>query len=263
MQILVWASILQWLGNCRTLVCWISCFGPEYLHQVLFGIGSFGIDCKIFRVFHAEGQPVMSLGFRHFTSLWFLGNPKFCRNIIIPADVSGHLMMNKLLSSAEIYFSIKTRPWSWFSGSCLPSWCALVITGFTGLGSVFLGSWRSETGDKLYQFDSLDHIGRHWVAVLMKVLINRRQSPAPPSETGHAALMGEAQRWNGKKFPLTQEWWHGVAHKWDYIHSAFNVIDLLSLNLCGLVLLHGRKWGRHLEEVSGVEDWHSLDIVNV
>lgn len=110
MQILVWASILQWLGNCRTLVCWISCFGPEYLHQVLFGIGSFGIDCKIFRVFHAEGQPVMSLGFRHFTSLWFLGNPKFCRNIIIPADVSGHLMMNKLLSSAEVDFLAPACP---------------------------------------------------------------------------------------------------------------------------------------------------------
>lgn len=92
-------------------------------------------------------QPVPSVGFRHCISLGFLGNPKFCRDIIIPAL----LAMSNPLPSTEIRFSIKARPWSWFSGSFLPSWGTLVMTGYTGLGSVFLSSWRSGTGDKLYQ----------------------------------------------------------------------------------------------------------------
>lgn len=145
-----------------SLVCCISCFGPTSIHQVLCGIWSSGVHYRVFRVFHAflQKMPVPSLGFRHSISLWFPGNPNFCRDIIIPAGVSG-LMMSKPLSSSEMSFSIKTRPWSWFSGSCLPSWCGLVITGFTGLGSVFVSSGRSEAGDKLYQCDSLDPVGRH------------------------------------------------------------------------------------------------------
>lgn len=138
-------------------------------------------------------------GFGTLDSFWFLGNPEFCRDVIssfIPADVSGLMMMNKPLSVTEMYFPIKARPCSWFSGCCLPRWYTLVITGFTGLGRVFLSSWRSEAGDKLYQSDSLDPIGRHQMVVLMRMLINGRQGPAPPSKTGSTALMGEAQRWN-------------------------------------------------------------------
>lgn len=145
---LVWLA--AWVPNPSIKCCLESDLGLGTEHS-----GSFMLSCRRWR------QPVTSMGFRRCISSLFLGNPDFCRVILIPAGVSGLLMMSKPLSSTEMYFPIKTRPWSWFSGSCLPSWCTLVITGFTGLGSVFPSSWRSETGDKLYQCDSLDPVGRH------------------------------------------------------------------------------------------------------
>lgn len=53
-------------------------------------------------------QPVVAMGSRRFTSLGFLGNSEFCRNTTW-ADVTGHVMVNELLSSTERSFKIETR----------------------------------------------------------------------------------------------------------------------------------------------------------
>lgn len=66
------------------------------------------------------------------------------------------------------------------------------------------------------------------MAVLMRMLINRRQSPAPPSKTEHTALMGEAgMEWEEVSFSpgMTTR---GCTHM-ELYHSPFNVINLLSL----------------------------------
>lgn len=167
MQVLVWLFNLQWLGNCRTLICWSSLVLNIYF-KYYFEFDLLRLTIKYWEylmvLYRISRWPLVAMGCRHSTCLWFLWNPKFCRNII-SAGVTGLGMTKKI----PVKHLKKFLSWRWacvlicwllldWRGS---PWCTRAIAGVAALHRVFRSSWTSETVYRSYQFDSLDHTGRH------------------------------------------------------------------------------------------------------